>query len=255
MRVWAATLAASVVAAVVSTGCGNPFGRKYEYEEQVYLRVNGSATVVIDASIQALVALRNLPLDPSAPVAIDRDQVRAVFRSSGCGDVSVGQPWIRSGRRFVQVQVDVQDLRGLESCGPLAWSSYRFERDATSIRYEQTVGAPTPGKLGQVNWDGSELVAFKLHAPSRITHHNVKRLEDGANGKPSRGNILTWEQRLEDRRKGQPVQMEVRMGSESILFRTLWLFAGAFAAAVGALVAMIWWTIRRASRSLKKPAT
>src|SRR6185436_13798343 len=108
----------------------------------------------------------------------------------------------------------------------------RFERDETSIHYEQTVGPPDAGKLGQVNWDGSELVAFKLHAPSRISFHNVKRLEDGANGKADRGNILTWEQRLSDRRAGQPLQMEVRMGSESILFRTLWLFAGAFIAAV-----------------------
>ncbi len=96
-----------------------------------------------------------------------------------------------------------------------------------------------------MNWDGSELVAFKLHAPSRILFHNVKRLEDGSNGAPDRGNILTWEQHLSDRRAGVPVDMEVRMDSESVLSRTLWLFGGAFAAAVLVLVTLVWLTMRR----------
>ena len=72
-----------------------------------------------------------------------------------------------------------------------------------------------------MNWDGKELVGFKLHAPSRIFFHNVRRLEDGSPGDADRGNILTWEQTLADRRAGQPLRMEVRMGPESILFRTL----------------------------------
>jgi hypothetical protein len=89
-------------------------------------------------------------------------------------------------------------------------------------------------------------VAFKVHVPSRIVYHNVKRLEDGANGRPGRGNILTWEQRLTDRLAGTPVEMEIRMEAESILYRTLWLFGGAFAGAVVLLLAMIWITVRRA---------
>jgi hypothetical protein len=40
--------------------------------------------------------------------------------------------------------------------------------------------------------------------------------------------------------------MEVRMDSESILYRTLWLFAGAFTAAVTLLIILIWLTMRRA---------
>ena len=35
------------------------------------------------------------------------------------------------------------------------------------------------------------------------------------------------------------------MDSQSILYRTLFLFAGAFAAAVLTLVALIWWTMRK----------
>jgi hypothetical protein len=102
-----------------------------------------------------------------------------------------------------------------------------------------------------VNWDGSELVGFKLHLPSRIIFHNVKRLEDGANGEPDRGNILTYEQWLRDRRAGQPMLMEVRMDSQSILYRTLWLFAGAFAAAVLLILTMVWLTVRRARKRVR----
>ena len=47
-----------------------------------------------------------------------------------------------------------------------------------------------------------------------------------------RGNILAWEQHLTDRLDGRPISIEVRMDRQSILYTTLWLFAGAFAAAV-----------------------
>ena len=99
-----------------------------------------------------------------------------------------------------------------------------------------------------MNWDGRELVGFKLHLPSRIIFHNVKRLEDGSNGEPDRGNILTYEQRLNDRRAGQPLEMEVRMDAQSILYRTLWLFAGAFMAAAFVILTLVGWTMRRAKR-------
>ena len=120
--------------------------------------------------------------------------------------------------------------------------------EAERLRYRQTVGAPAGGDPGAVNWDGSELVAFKLHLPSRIHDHNVKRL-DGTNGTTERGNILTWEQTLADRRAGKPIDMDVTMDATSILYTTLWLFAGAFAGAVAVLCLIVWWTMRRGRRS------
>jgi hypothetical protein len=156
---------------------------------------------------------------------------------------------VRQGRRFIQVRIEAQDIRELGSCGPLAWSRYQFERAGNTIHFVQEVGAAANGAAGPVNWSGQELVGFKLHAPSRIFYHNVRRLEDGAPGEADRGNILTWEQLLTDRRAGQPITMEVRMGAESILLRTLTLFAGAFAAAIAVLATLIWITIRRAKRS------
>lgn len=233
---------------VAGAACSSPIGRFYEYEEQLYLDVDGSARVIVSASVPALVALRNLPLDAAPRARVDREAVRAAYESAGCQDVRVGQPWIRRGRHFVQIRFAVAHLDDLEACGPLAWSSYDLRPDGEVIQFEQTVGPPAGSRPPDVNWDGSEIVAFKLHVPSRISFHNVKRLEDGANASPGRGNILTWEQWLSDRLAGQPVEMAVTMGAESILKRTLLLFAGAFAAAVLVLVALVWFTVRRARR-------
>ena len=45
--------------ALTSAACGTGlFGREYEYEEEVYLKVDGSATIVVNASLAALSALR-----------------------------------------------------------------------------------------------------------------------------------------------------------------------------------------------------
>jgi hypothetical protein len=159
----------------------------------------------------------------------------------------VSRPWRRRGRRFVQVRIDVPDVRRLSEAPPFAWSSYEFgEKDGHHV-YRQTVGASAlkPGSLGNYGWDGSEIVAFRLHLPSRILHHTARDLETNEPSDASRGNILAWEQHLADRLDGDPVNVLVEMESQSILHRTLWLFAGAFTAAVVVLALLIWWTMSR----------
>ncbi len=67
-------------------------------------------------------------------------------------------------------------------------------------------------------WTGRELVVFKMHIPSEIPYHNAP------SRKTERGNILRWEQPLAARLKGEPLDVEVRMEPESILYTTLLLF-------------------------------
>ena len=227
---------------------GLPLGRQYEYEEQLYLDVDGSAVVVVDSSIAALVALRGVPLDPSPTARTDRGEIRRALEAVGCTVDTVGQGWRRRTRRFVQFRISTTDVRTLSKCGLLSWSTYALDATETVLHYRQTVGAPTPGEPGQVNWDGSEIVAFKLHLPSRVFDHNVRRLEDNAPGGLERGNILTWEQRFADRRAGMPITIDVKMDPTSILYTTLWLFAGAFGAAVLMLGGVVWWVKTKASR-------
>lgn len=251
MRLPAAALATGVTAWALAAACSNPLGPQYEYEEQVYLQVDGSATVVVDSSIPALVALRGAALDPSPERPVDRDEVRRLFESAGCPVANVGRPWRRHSRRFVSVRMETADIRTLSQCGLLSWSTFALEAIETGLRYRQVVGAATPRDPGPVNWDGSELVGFKLHLPSRITHHNVKILATGENGTVERGNILTWEQRLADRRAGTPIEMVAEMEGTSILYTTLWMFAGAIAGAAGVVALLVWLTIRRGRAAAK----
>jgi len=237
-----------MLACVAMGACSDSLLRQYEYEEQIYLTVRGAATVIVDTSIPALVALRGLQLDPSNSARIDQEDVRRAFEAQGCRVVRVGQPWRRDGRRFVQIRMETDDVRTLNQCGVFGWSSYAFDQDEGGLHFEQKVGDAASGNPGKVNWDGSELVAFKLHLPSKITFHNVRKLKDNSAGDVERGNILTWEQALADRRAGKPIDMDVRMESESILYRTIWLFGGAFGGAVLVLAAIVWLTMRRGKK-------
>ena len=222
------------------------FGRQYEYEEDLTVGLDGAGTLTINSSLAALNALRGLDVDPLAQ-SVDRDRIRALYESRVTRVTSVPQPWRRRGRQFVQINIEFDDVRRLSEAAPLSWSRYELAaRDGRHL-FRQTVSgsALKPGTLKNVGWDGTEVVAFRLHLPSRILEHNARDLEDNEPTGIARGNILAWEQHLADRLDGRPVAVQVTIDSESILYRTLFLFLGAFTAAVLTLVGLIWWTMRK----------
>lgn len=234
MRRWWALLLA-----VLSTACSSGgFFRQYEYEEEVYLSLDGSATIYVNSSIAALNTLRGTALDTSPNAPLDREKVRAFYTTPVTHDVRVTTSR-RSNRRFVHVRVDVDDIRRLAEAAPFAWSAYQFRQDGDLFVYRQALGAAAGKDAGDVGWTGDELVAVRLHLPSKIEYHNTLP----ANLK--RGNILVWEQTLADRRRDQPLELDARMQTQSILYRTLWLFVGTFAAVAVAFVFVIWWILRR----------
>jgi hypothetical protein len=244
-------LLAIVLLATLTASCGlRVFGKVYEYEEDVYVSLDGSANVIINASIPALVALRGLDLRVDSAAPPDRDSLRAAYESPVTRVTRISRPWRRQGRRFIQVRVSVSDIRKLSQASPFAWSTYELAEKDDQYVYRQTIGASAlrPGTLQKVGWSGGELVAFRLHLPSRIVWHNARELETNEPSDIARGNILSWEQQLTDRLDGQPITIEVRMDRRSILFRTLWLFAGAFAAAVLLIAILIWLTVRKGTK-------
>jgi len=84
-----------------------------------------------------------------------------------------------------------------------------------------------------------------LHLPSRILWHNSRDLDTNQTSNVKAGNILAWEQHLADRLDSAPLAIRVELDSQSILHRTLWLFAGAFMAALAMLALLIWFTMRK----------
>ena len=241
MRICSRTclIACVVIAHAACSGAGGLF-RQYEYEEDVYLSLDGSATVYVNCSIPALDALRGTAFDAGPAARVDRAAVRE-FYSSPYTRVSRISSTRRSSRRFVHVRVDVADVRQLHRAAPFAWSSYRFAREGDQYVYRQEIGASANREVGRVGWTGREMVAFRLHLPSKITGQNSGR---GV----SRGNILVWEQPLAARIRGEPLVLDARMQTESILYRTLWLFGATFAAVAAAFALVIWWVMSRPVR-------
>jgi hypothetical protein len=234
MRVGALVL----VLAVFASACGGVLKKEYEYEEEVYLSLDGSAQVNVNASVASLVALRGARFDVDPRARVDRDEVRALFSGPG---VTVATPTFsrRDSRRFVHVRLDVDDIRMLPRLAPFSWSSYRLDRQGDVVNYRQVVGPPAAHSIPDVGWTGREIVAFRLHVPSKVDFHNAPSREI------ERGNILEWEQLLAARLKGEPLDLEVHMAPETILYTTLILFGSTILAAAAAFAVVIWWLVRR----------
>jgi hypothetical protein len=253
----AIVLAALVTACNGGSGLLGPLSTEYEYEEDLKIGLDGSATLIVNASIPALVALRGLPLNTE--LAARGDQLKNQIRDLYASDVTrVGRigNWTRHGRRYVGIHLTVSDIRALPKVAPFSWARFELREDGEQVVFRETLSKPAaaPGALAKAGLTGDEIVAFRLHLPARIRHQNAHYLDRPDSRPASRGNILTWEQRLGQRLEGQPIAyaedrtpdvMEVRMDRQSILYRTLWLFGLAFLAALLVIAGLIWLTMRR----------
>ena len=230
--------------AVMLSSCRGVLKKEYEYEEELYLDVNGSAALYVNASLPALVALRGADLEVDPEARFDRRRVRAVFEGPG---VRVRTPTTsrRNGRRFVHVRVDVDRVEDLPKLAPFAWSNYSMIRRDDRIEFRQVVGAPAAKPVGDVGWTGAELVAFRMHLPSEISYHNAPSRT------VQRGNILEWEQPLQERLKGAPLDIQAHMATRSILYSTLLLF-GATIVAAAAAFALVIWIIKRSGNRIQE---
>ena len=224
---------------VSAAACGGATSifRQYEYEEEIYLSLDGTATVYVNASIAALNALRGTSFEATPAARVDAAAMRAYYTSPTTHVRRISQSR-RNGRRYVHVRLDADDVRRLGEVAPFAWSKYTLQQDGTLFIYRQMIGDPAGKDAGAAGWNGREVVAFRLHLPSKIRHQNTHR-------EVRRGNILEWEQPLADRLRGVPLALEANMDAQSILYRTLWLFAATFVAVAVVFGVAIWWVMRR----------
>jgi hypothetical protein len=240
LRVLLVSLVAACLMLAAACGGGSLLGTDYEYEEQLRLDVDGSARIDLHSSVAALVALRGLDLNADPAVEVDRTKVRSMFDGPGVEVTSV-RVSRRAGRRFVHARVEIADIRQLSRLAPFSWSTYTFERRGDLLEYRQVVGPAAAKAVREAGWDGRERVAFRIHIPSVIVFHNAP------SKKVQRGNILEWEQPLTERVKGVPIEVEVNMEPNSILYTTLLLFGSTIVLA-GAVFGMVIWRVARHGR-------
>jgi len=241
-------LGALLLAGCLAAGCrGGGLLRQYEYDEDIYLALDGSATVYVNGSLPALAALRGFDLDLSPGARFDRDRIAALYGSPGVRVVRVTSSR-RQGRRYAHVRLEVDDVRKLGAVPAFSWAAIRLDRMGELYRFREDLTGSANRAVGDVGWRGTELVAFRLHLPSKIAYHNA--------GKDNllRGNILLWEQPLAARLAGDRLEMEARMEPTSILYRTLGLFAASMLAAFLVLAGIIGWVVKRGKGRIRESA-
>jgi hypothetical protein len=228
-----------LIAVLASIACGNVIARKYEYEEEVFLDLDGSATVYVNASVPALVALRGVALPVDSRARLDRQAVKDLYDSPASRVASVTTSR-RENRRYVHLRLNVADIRKLGQSPMFGWSQYGYsEHDGQYVFTQRLGGVSTSDLRRQAGWDGSELIAVRLHLPSVITYHN------SPSRRTERGNIVVWEQLLSERQQGTPIEIEARMETQSILARTLALFGAMAVLVVITFIAVIWFVKNR----------
>jgi len=234
-------LALAFMALAATFSCRSILPTQYEYDEEINLSLDGSATMFVNGSVPALIALRAVPLDPSPAAPLNHQALSQFFTSSGVHVARIGTSR-RNGRRFVHLRLEVSDVRRLHETRAFSWERIALAHAGDQYVYTETVGAPDGAVLPKADWTGNEVVAFRLHLPARIRYHNAptRRVE--------RGNILEWEQSLADRLKGEPVHIEARMDQESILYSTLTLFGLMALLVAMTFTVIVWWVVRKGRR-------
>jgi len=235
-----------MLAAVGAAGCGQGLLRQFEYDEDVYLALDGTATIYVNGSLAAFAALRGADFDLDRAARFDKERIAAFFEGPGIRVVRVTSSR-RHGRSFAHVRLEVADIRKLPQARAFSWAVIRFDRTDNLYRFREDLGASANRDVGQVGWKGTEVVGFRLHLPSKIAYHNA------GPDNLLRGNILAWEQTLSERLAGQPLEMEARMEPTTILYHTLWLFLGSMGAAFAGLALIVWWVAKRGKDRLASP--
>ncbi|MCU0255692.1 MAG: hypothetical protein MUF60_03025, partial [Vicinamibacterales bacterium] len=84
---------ASLLLVLLAASCGRGgLGREYEYDEEIFLDMDGSATVVVNGSLYAFSALRGLSVNPDPDARFDRVAFREQFEAPGVEVTRVSRP-------------------------------------------------------------------------------------------------------------------------------------------------------------------
>ena len=197
-------------------GCSGLAASAYEYEETVEVFLDGSAVATVTASLAALSVLRGAPFEPETLQMPDDSTLRQLAQGPGAR-VTALERYQQTGRPFVSIRVEIEDVQNLARLPVFGWSLYQFLERPDRFEVRQIVGPPPPSATTWDGWQGDERVSFQLHLPSPVSVHSSPR-------RPQRGKVLLWEQSLDARLRGAPLDLQALMPKDAIVRRTMWLF-------------------------------
>jgi hypothetical protein len=213
----------------ILTGC-----TQYEYQEDLYLEVDGSGEIWLSGSKDLIGLLYGI--DGNA----DDTVLKELFESPSLQVVSVKRSQ-RRGRSFFNIRARFEDLTLLSDHPAFPGRRYRLGRGDRFVE----LAADIPGtRLMEAppRIDGGPM-RFRIHFPSPVHHHNS---DTGV----ERGNIITWEQPIAKHLEGEPLHMVARFDRRTVLAATLMILAVAIGLAVLIIVISLYVLVRIGRREL-----
>jgi len=174
-------LAALVLAATALRACTS-----YEYEHELWLRVDGSGTVNVSGRPALWTAFKSLPLDPKGgPEALTR-AARELFERSGL-TVTRTRVVTRRGQRYLFVAAEFRDVNRISYSPAFPDLRVGLRREGGRLQLDGSWQRPVETLPGG-EADGEGLIAVRFHLPSKVYGHR------NAVFGVERGNILGWRQ-------------------------------------------------------------
>jgi hypothetical protein len=233
-------LAAVLLAAAALRACAS-----YEYEHEIWLRVDGSGTVNVTGRPALWTAFKSLPLDPNGDPEAIKQAARALFERSGL-QVKRVTLTTRRGERYLFVSADFRDVNRISYTAAFPDLRIGLRREGGRLQLDGSWQRPLEAPVVAGGREG--LIAVRFHLPSKVYGH--RRAADGV----ERGNILGWRQETAEALDGGRLEFGADMDERSILSSTVMLFAGAVVLAVLLLALALWAVVRQGRKDLGRAA-
>jgi hypothetical protein len=229
-------LALTLIAAAALRGCV-----AYEYEHEIWIRVDGSGTVNVTGRPELWTAFKGIALPAENDAA--RDAARRLFEASG---LRVRRVTItrRDGRPYLFVSADFDDVNRLAGTAAFPDLRLALRPDGERLRLEGTWAPPPVARAAPAD-DGQ--MAVRFHLPSKVYEH--RNAMDGV----ERGNIVGWRQDVRTALGGGSLDVGALIDRRSILVSTIGLFAAAIVLALSILAGLILWVRRRGAIASAAP--
>jgi hypothetical protein len=212
-----------------ASGCAT-----YEYEEEVFLEIDGSGEIRMSGSTEAVAALHDLESTGLEPA-------KALFTGEGVTLVSSVQTE-RGGRKFVHVRARFSHWEDLCRLPAFRERGCRFAEGTEGLVLELSL--PSPRMKLPESLDPQALLALRYHFPSTIHYHNSP-------GDIERGNILSWKRTLREHFAGRPLDLAVRFDRRTILETTARVVGLALGLVLTSIATALFVMVRKGRRQLR----
>ncbi len=207
---------------------------RYEYEEEVFLEVDGSGRLRVSGSAEILETLHEAP-DGSV------SSMQSRFEGTGLTVDSVRETE-RQGRKYVHVQGRFTDWNELCAHPAYRHRECRLEgNDDGELELHLTL--PSPERTVPEGVPSDALLALRFHFPSTVRFHN-------SSAGIQRGNIVGWEQTVTEYFASPELVVDARFERRSVLATTFAILGAAVAAVLFCVASLLFLMVRKGRRQL-----